>query len=146
MASSWYFRTILNPSPELAGDVIEGLHRFNLAELGKEVVFNYHSVLVRAEAADGSLIGGVRGELAWDWLHIKDFWVAEDHRGQGVGTRLLQEIETAALSRDFAHSHLETTDFQGLGFYLKNGYEIFGELPGKPAGHRWYFLKKDLRP
>jgi hypothetical protein len=39
--------------------------------------------------------------------------------------------------------HLETTSFQALDFYLKNGYEVFGQLEGKPAGHTWYYLKKE---
>lgn len=42
------------------------------------------------------------------------------------------------------NAHLETAEFQALAFYLKHGYEVFGRLPGKPAGHTWYYLKKDL--
>jgi hypothetical protein len=37
-----------------------------------------------------------------------------------------------------------TTGFRALEFYPKNGYEVFGRLPGKPAGHTWSFMKKDL--
>jgi len=91
------------------------------------------------------VIGGVHGELCWDWLYIRSFWVEESHRGRGIGTRLLQEIEQAAMSNGIYRSHLETTDFQALQFYLDRGYEVFGRLEGKPAGSDWYYIKKVLR-
>jgi GNAT superfamily N-acetyltransferase len=124
--------------------VERGLHAFNLAQLGEDVIYNYHRVAVIARDECGEIVGGIRGELFWDWLHINTMWVAQRHRGQALGTRLLTAIEEAALSKGFSKAHLETTDFQALGFYLKHGYEIFGQLEGKPAGHTWYYVKKDL--
>jgi hypothetical protein len=42
------------------------------------------------------------------------------------------------------HVFLDTFSFQAPGFYLKHGYEVFGELPGFPAGHTRFYLKKAL--
>jgi len=86
----------------------------------------------------------VHGEIFWDWLYVKTLWVSTEYRGRGIGRHLLSEIEETALQRGFRGSHLETTSFQALDFYQKLGYEIFGELEGKPAGTTWYFLKKVL--
>jgi GNAT superfamily N-acetyltransferase len=90
------------------------------------------------------VIGGIHGEIFYDWLHIDTFWVDETHRGQGIGTRLLAQIEETALGKGCHGSHLETIDFQALGFYLKNRYAVFGQLEDKPKGSTWYYLKKKL--
>ncbi|WP_423236642.1 hypothetical protein [Clostridium chromiireducens] len=36
-------------------------------------------------------------------------------------------------------AHLQAKDF-----YLKNGYEVFGELDNVPLGHKRYYMKKIL--
>jgi GNAT superfamily N-acetyltransferase len=133
-----------DPAPEDLQAIERGLHEYNVAHLGQEVVHNYHRVAVLARDEEGTVIGGIHGELVWEWLYVQSLWVAETHRGKGIGSRLMASIEKAATSKGFCHSHLETTDFQALGFYLTNGYEVFGKLEGKPAGATWYYLKKEL--
>jgi hypothetical protein len=59
---------------------------------------------------------------------------------------LLKQIEAEAIAKGFHGSHLETTDFQAVDFYLQNDYEVFGELEGKPKGYTWYYMKKILIP
>ena len=138
------YNVAFDPPSETLDPIEQGLHAFNLACLGEEIIRNYHRVAVVARDDHGQIVGGIDGELCWDWLYIRTMWVAEKHRGQGIGSRLLAEIQAAALSKGIERAHLETTDFQALSFYLKNGYVIFGELHGKPAGHTWYYLKKEL--
>lgn len=138
------YNVTFDPPCETLASIEEGLHAFNLACLGEEVIRNYHRVAVVARDGRGQIVGGVYGELCWDWLYIRTMWVAGKHRGQGIGSRLLAEIEAGALSTGIGRAHLETTDFQALSFYVKNGYVVFGELEGKPAGHTWYYLKKEL--
>lgn len=136
----------VNPPSELLDAIERGLHHFNVAFLGEEVIRDYERLAVVARDVTGEIIGGVHGELCWDWLYVKTMWVGQGHRCQGIGTTLLTEIEMEALSRGIARAHLETTDFQALGFYVKNGYEVFGQLEGKPTGYTWYYLKKQLSP
>jgi ribosomal protein S18 acetylase RimI-like enzyme len=119
-----------------------GLYLYNRQQLGGEINDRYAKLLVYARNDAGDLIGGVYGEAYWGWLHIDTLWVSESHRGQDIGSGLLAQIEQAAVERGFANSHLETTDFQALGFYQKHGYEVFGTLENKPPGHTWYYLKK----
>ena len=94
----------------------------------------------------GHSIGGVFGDLLWDWLHIDSLWTHEDYRGRGVGSALMRHIEEAARERGIVNIHLATTSFQALPFYLKLGYEVFGELPNKPIGSTWYYLRKFGEP
>ena len=53
-------------------------------------------------------------------------------------------MEDYAISKQIKNAHLETTSFQAVDFYKKNGYEIFGKLNEKPPGHISYFLQKRL--
>lgn len=138
------YQTTFDPSPKDLAPIDHGLHAFNVAHLGQDVIDDYTLVAILARDEEGVIIGGVHGELVWGWLYIKTLWVNPNYRHQGIGTRLLRLAEAAALSHGVSKSHLETTDFQALDFYLKNGYEIFGKLADKPAGSTWYYIKKNF--
>lgn len=91
---------------------------------------------------EGLVLGGILGEIKWGWLHIEGLWVEDAIRRDGWGARLLAIIEQYANDKGITHFHLETTSFQALPFYQKQGYTVFGELPDMPPGHITYFLKK----
>jgi len=136
--------TTFDPPHDHLEAVNNGLHEFNLAQLGERSIYNYFKVLVIAKAQDGSVVGGIHGNMGWDWLHIDTLWVDEKYRRQGIGSNLLKRVEKAAISKGFYGSHLETTEFQAVNFYSENGYEVFGTLEGKPKGHTWFYMKKRL--
>lgn len=52
----------------------------------------------------------------------------------------MDRIEHAAGARGANAAHLDTYDFQALGFYEKRGYRVFGQLDDYPPGHTRYFL------
>lgn len=87
-------------------------------------------------------VGGVLGEIHWGWLYVKGLWVSESVRSKGLGSKLLQNLEDYAFSKGITNYRLETTSFQALGFYKKQGYELFGELHDMPPSYTSYFLKK----
>lgn len=118
----------------------EGLDQYNFSQTGLEG--QLISVFLRNE--QHQVIGGANGWTAFGWLHIRVFWLREDQRQKGWGTRLLQATEAEAVKRGCRYSQLETFSFQALGFYQKNGYRVFGELEKVAGDHKWYFLKKDL--
>jgi GNAT superfamily N-acetyltransferase len=91
-----------------------------------------------------SIIGGLSGWLFWDWLYIDRLWVAEGERGNGTGRHLVLEAERMALERGIKKSHLSTTSFQALDFYLALGYSVYGQLEDLPRGHTTYYLRKNL--
>jgi GNAT superfamily N-acetyltransferase len=72
------------------------------------------------------------------------FWLSEEIRGQGVGSELLARAEKEGLERGCQHSFLDTTSFQALPFYLKQGYQLYAQLDDFPPGHSRYFLKKKI--
>ena len=115
-----------------------GIH--NTAFIREELPYRSLNLFLRD--GDGTIVGGLRGDVVWGWLHVDFLWVDERLRGAGLGTRLMQRAEAEARSLDVDRAHLETTDFQALDFYRKRGYEVFGELPDHPPGYTCYYMKK----
>lgn len=92
---------------------------------------------------DGKIIAGIQSILyCWNCLHIDILWVEEDSRASGIGTFLLGEVEKLAKTKGCNLVHLDTFDFQGKDFYLRQGYKIFGELQDCPKSHTRYFMSK----
>jgi GNAT superfamily N-acetyltransferase len=90
-------------------------------------------------------IGGLHAEIIWNWLEIKDFWLREEYRHQGIGTSMLKEAERIALSKGCGKVFLATFEFQGKAFYQRNGYEVAGILEDYPPGSAYFWMTKTLR-
>ncbi|EPS52323.1 acetyltransferase [Clostridium botulinum A1 str. CFSAN002368] len=78
----------------------------------------------------------------WNCIYIDVLWIKEEYRKDGLGTKLLKEVEKIAKEKDCHLIHLDTFDFQAKDFYIKHGYEIFGILDQCPENHKRYFMKK----
>jgi GNAT superfamily N-acetyltransferase len=93
----------------------------------------------------GDMLGGIEATVyCWNVLCVDVLWVSENHRGKGVGSALLRTVEDEARQMGCSLAHLDTFDFQAKSFYLKHGYEIFGELDNCPPGHKRIYLKKSI--
>ena len=94
--------------------------------------------------SDGNLIAavscGVNGEDA-GW--IEGIWVEEQYRGQGIGTRLMGEIEREA-KENGAYVILSYCCDWVSGFFFQNGFTPRGELEDYPQGHTAYELEKRI--
>lgn len=128
-------------------------------DLVEEIERNLHEALLRntpptdyapftlvARDDAGRLVGGLVGGTAYGWLLVKILWVAEDLRGQGFGTRLMDEAERAARARGCHGAWLDTSSRRAEAFYRRLGYAPFGALENQPGeaaqGHRRAFLAK----
>jgi len=119
--------------------------RERLNEYNFRIVPPYnHQVLNLIAREQNAIIGGLLADLAWNWLYISYFWVAEQKRSLGLGSRILSMAEEIAVQRGCMRANLETHDFQSLAFYQKRGYVIFGQLENFPEGHTKYYLWKAL--
>lgn len=128
------------PDPGDQQTVLDGLLAFNRAIAGDPQLTPF-SVFLRS---DGAVVGGLIARLAWGWLYVEKFWIAESHRGQGHGTRLLAEAERFARERGCHSAHIDTLEFQALPFYERFGYRVWGVLEGYPPGYRKYHVRKEL--
>jgi GNAT superfamily N-acetyltransferase len=128
-------------SPSDIEAVRRGLERFNRAFLGDE---RHRPLNLLVRDTSGTIVGGLLGDMYFNWLLIEVLWVSEPLRGQGVGARLLAMAEEEARRYGCDHAHLDTFDFQSPDFYLKRGYVEFGKLGPYPGGHVRHYLKKSL--
>ncbi len=100
-------------------------------------------VFVRGPAG---LRAGLVGETGRGVLKVALLWVAEELRGQGVGSRLLLAAEAEAIARGCRKALLDTYDFQARPFYERHGYEVFAQFDGFVRGHKSFFMSKELVP
>ena len=121
--------------------VRQGLRSFNNQFINDDG-FQPLNLFIRRE--DGSIAGGLLGDVYWGWLHINILWVDEGLRRQGYGERLLKRAEEEALQKGCRAVHLDTMSFQAKPFYEKFGYAVFGVLDDLPLGHQRIYMTKKL--
>jgi GNAT superfamily N-acetyltransferase len=129
-----------NARREDLGVLWNGIYQYNLSQTG--LPGQSISVFIRDHRRE--ILGGAHGWTGFGWLNIDVFWLREDRRRSGWGTRILRAMEAEAVKRGSRRAKVDTFGFQALGFYQKNGYRIFGELEKVAGEHKWYFLTKEL--
>ena len=129
------------PEESAWGIIGRGVGDFNKQQVGDN---EFQRLCFVLHSPDQEIVGGILGETYWDWLYIDLLWVKEELRGRGHGHHLLTIAEQEARQRGAKNAYLDTFSFQTPDFYLKHGYQAFGELEKFPSGHQRYFLKKQL--
>ncbi len=125
--------------------IVNKLVEYNLSQVPAMQEYNFKNVSRKIVNGDGEILAGVLGKMnAWNCLHIDILWVDKAFRKQGLGSKVLNEVERISKESGCYLVHLDTFDFQAKDFYVKHGYEIFGILDDCPVGHKKYFLKKFL--
>jgi GNAT superfamily N-acetyltransferase len=93
----------------------------------------------------GAIVGGINAVVyLWKIVLVNVLWIDQRYRHAGFGSRLVLQMEAAAKKMGCDLIHLDTFDFQAKDFYLKLGYEVFGELDDCPMGHKRFYLRKVL--
>lgn len=133
--------TVEEPDGSIWGAIGGGLQEFNTEQAGDD---GGRQLCFLLKTPEDEIAGGFIGATYWDWLYVDLMWIRKDLRGLGYGRTLLQKAEREARRRGATRAHLDTFSFQAPGFYRRQGYEVFGELPDFPAGHRRYFMVKQL--
>lgn len=91
------------------------------------------------EDEKGNLLVGLIVETFRNWLEIEYLFVKEELRGQGIGSKLLQQAETEAKNRNCRFAFVNTYQFQALDFYKRYGYKEVFRLQDYPyIGQRYY--------
>ena len=93
----------------------------------------------------GAQMGAIAGYSWAGVVEIRQLWVDADHRGHGVGRRLLDAAIREAIIRDCQSVWALSYDFQAPGFYEKQGFERIAELKDWPPGHTHLVLRRRLK-
>ena len=62
------------------------------------------------------------------WFYLTDMYVDEAYRKQGIGRKLLVELESQLISLGVKKFYTWTKSYEGPSFYKKLGYEVFVDL------------------
>lgn len=129
------------PAVEDIGFLEDRLHAYNVEQIG---VDDGQWLAIFVRDAQQTIHAGIEG---WTWCgscHIRTFWVHQDLRGQGIGTKLLHAAEQEATARGCQQITLASAIFQAPGFYQKQGYDVVAVLEDFPSLHTSYCLRKRL--
>lgn len=137
------YQIVYEDKPEEAawGIIGRGVGQYNRQQAGEQ---SFQRLCFVLRGPDEEVVGGVLGEVYWDWFYVDLLWVKEELRGRGYGNRLMARAEDEARQRGAKQAYLDTFSFQAPDFYKQLGYEVFGELPDFPTGYQRFFMKKQL--
>jgi len=93
---------------------------------------------------DGARVGAVAGYTWGGICELRQVWVREDCRGQGLGSTLIQAAIFEARRRGCSYIFLSTYDFQAPAFYRRFDFEQIAEIKDKPLGHTEFIFRKSL--
>ncbi|MCK1542514.1 GNAT family N-acetyltransferase [Bradyrhizobium sp. 179] len=92
----------------------------------------------------GAFMGGALGRSSLGLLFLDLFYIRPEHRRGGLGTIILRAFEEEGRRRGCIAAVLYTISFQAPGFYARNGWQRFGEIPCLPKGTSRVFMSKQL--
>ncbi len=129
------------PTPGEVQYLEDRLYEFNSAATGISDGA-WLAIFVRDD--DQRIVAGICGNTWGGCAEIRQFWVEEARRKQGLGTRLLIAAEQEALRRGCEQMVLMTFSFQAPAFYAKHGFEVVAVVDDHPNGHKNMLLRKRL--
>jgi GNAT superfamily N-acetyltransferase len=100
-------------------------------------------VLVRDDSSP-EVLGGLLGHTSYRLFFLDLFYLPEELRGAGFGSRIIALAEDEARRRGCTAAFVYTVTFQAPEFYERHGYCRFGEIACPPDGATRIFLSKTL--
>ena len=122
--------------------IMRGLTAHNQARVGQR---NTKPLTLSLRDDTGAIVGGLVGELKWEWLYIDMLWIDETQRGAGFGEALVRQAEQAAREHGAKGVYLGTMSIQAPEFYPRLGYRECGRMADYPvAGQTFHHFTKAL--
>jgi len=129
------------PAPGEVQFLEDRIYEFNAAATGI-TDGEWLAIIVRDD--DDRIVAGICGNTWGGCAEIRQFWVEEARRNQGLGTQLLASVEQEARRRGCWQMLLTTFSFQAPGFYARHGFEVVAVVDDHPNGHKNLLLRKRL--
>ena len=123
---------------QIIGDLIRSYNR------SKREVAESEPLNLYIEDEHGDIMAGLVAETFGNWVEIEYLFVKEDIRGQGIGSKLLEQAESEAKMRNCRFAIVNTYQFQAPAFYQKQGYKEVFILKDYPYTGQRHYYQKDL--
>ncbi len=91
-----------------------------------------------------AVVAAAAGHTWGGTCELRQVWVDEPLRRQGIGRRLMAEVEAEARRRGCRQIVLTTHSFQAPQFYQKLGFGVVSEVADYPRGHSQVVLRKPI--
>lgn len=92
-------------------------------EKNKGIICNYKPFALVLKHQD-NIIGALQAYTAFAEIYVDDIWVKPEYRGNGLGRRLLENLEEEFMGKGYNNINLVTSHFQAPEFYKKCGFEV----------------------
>ena len=102
----------------------------------REVDADEEEFVLKVENENGEIIGGCIAEAYeyhWSRLLLGELWVDERYRHQGIGSKIIREVERIAREKGCRVVTLGTASYMARPFYEKHGYTGFTTLKRQTA-------------
>ena len=129
------------PTPDEVQYLEDRLYEFNSAATGI-TDGEWLAIFVRDDK--DRIVAGICGNTWAGCLEIRQLWVDEARRKQGLGTKLFVAAEQEARRRGCRQILLTTFTFQAPAFYAKHGFEVLATVDDHPRGYQHLLLRKRL--
>jgi predicted N-acetyltransferase YhbS len=127
---------------ELVQFIDKKLDEFNFARWEVKEV---KPLAVKVTESNGEIVAGSSGRTFGYWLLLDTLWVSEHLRGQDLGSKILDQMETSAKNRGCKFILLDTLNFQAKPFYEKHGYKLQWTQNFYPKVGCKYFMVKEIK-
>ena len=129
------------PTPDEVQYLEDRLYEFNSAVTG---ITDGELLAIFVRDDKDRIVAGVCGNTWGGCLEIRQLWVDEARRKQGLGTRLFVAAEQEARRRGCRQILLTTFTFQAPAFYAKHGFKVLATVDDHPRGYQHLLLRKRL--
>ena len=111
-------------------------HPFIKEEYWKQNYETVRSMLPNAEVYVFEEDGEVQGFIGMDAEYIAGLFVAEGHRGQGIGHQLISEVK----SKKRLSLHVYEKNIGAVAFYRAEGFRVENRMAEKETGEQEYLM------
>lgn len=142
MGMEQQLQLIYEVNEEFKNKILQYLIAFNHQNFPEHLRERYKEVQLYLKDQEGQVVGGLVGDICWNWLEVHLLYVDEAYRKFGYGTQLIQEAERVAREWKCDFMKLDTLDFQAPLFYKKQGFEVYGKIENAGSFTHYYLIKR----
>jgi GNAT superfamily N-acetyltransferase len=130
------------PDDDESAVITDGLRAYNEKQAGS---WDGRPLAIFARDPETQkVVGGLLGRTSLGLLRVDTFFLPENLRRGGLGSRILAMAEEEGRRRGCTRALLSTVHFQAPGFYLKQGWEVAARIDCEPPGHTRFYMTKKL--